>query len=114
MPKFHHSAVNATGTIVSMPPLPKEHTPYFDVGMLESAGRIYPSCLAVLTRNESVKRELQRAYGGSIEPTRWVLKSVYARIKLFKAWADLTPFPETETRLLREVVRLRELPAATS
>lgn len=96
--------------IPSMPNIPKEHREGFGLGVLHTAGRIYPDAIAVVTRDDEVKRVLQETWRGSIEPHRWIVRSVPRRIALLEWWADRTPFPATEAMLVREIRRLEHIP----
>ena len=57
------------------------------LGALQAQGRLYPSAIMLNTTDDWIKGKLHKAYGGTIEPTRWVLKSVPQRKRLLKDWA---------------------------
>lgn len=90
-----------------MQKIPPEHRPYVSLGILEAGLRIYDSALVVVTRNEEVKIDLKATYGGSIEPSRWVLRGHQRRIQLLEAWAKRTGYTESANRALTEANRLR-------
>lgn len=69
---------------------------YYTAGILDGAGRIYDNALAVNTQCTRVCGRLLERYGGRIERTRWVLKSVDGRRRLLEDWLKLTQTREDE------------------
>lgn len=70
--------------------------PIYLAGLFDASGRIYPNALAVCTRDDAVKAALKRTLGGTIEPSRWVLKSAAKRRKLYSSWAAHTRYRRAE------------------
>jgi hypothetical protein len=66
----------------------------YNSGVLDAAAVIYPSALAVKTRDPRVKAALREKFGGRVEPTRWITRSVKQRRAIYASWLAYSRSPE--------------------
>jgi hypothetical protein len=74
----------------------EQQTQLYVCGGLDFAASIYTSAVVVSTRDVAIKRALKAVYGGTIEPGRWVLKSVPRRRQLLEGWQQRTRYRRAE------------------
>lgn len=76
--------------------LTENQTKLYYAGLFDSWGRVYNDAVMVYTRNDAVKRDLKRHFGGTIEATRWVVRSKARRIKFLSTVIEYSPYRVAE------------------